>query len=110
MTTQHPNVQTRQQHAVITSPTRTVPDSHGRATDLHDIDTDEHGPTMHLHGPGIYMSPTRTSTASIRTKHDLRPTDKNLYKSRLMSGDSIIMQSNLEGVISYTNLKRQKPP
>ncbi|KAH3753044.1 hypothetical protein DPMN_187674 [Dreissena polymorpha] len=31
MTTRHPHGPTRQQHAIITAPTRTFPDSHGRA-------------------------------------------------------------------------------
>ncbi|KAH3799834.1 hypothetical protein DPMN_087650 [Dreissena polymorpha] len=100
--------QTRQQHAINTAPTRNVPDMHDRATDLHVRDTDKHGRTRHLHGPSRTLSTTtRTNKISIRTKSDLRRIDNNLYKSRLIFGDSIIQQSNIEGVNSYTYIERQ---
>ncbi|KAH3774077.1 hypothetical protein DPMN_175448 [Dreissena polymorpha] len=81
---------TRQQHAILTAPKRIVPDSHGRATDPHadphERDTDKQEPTR------TCTTTTRTNTASIRTKPDLSRTDNNLYKSRLIFGDSIIQQ------------------
>ncbi|KAH3808596.1 hypothetical protein DPMN_136953 [Dreissena polymorpha] len=39
-----------------------------------------------------YTTETRTNTASIRTKHDLRQTDTNFNKSRLIFYDSISLQ------------------
>ncbi|KAH3751483.1 hypothetical protein DPMN_186042 [Dreissena polymorpha] len=57
-----------------------------RATDLHGKDWDKYGPTRHLNGP------SRTYTTTTR---------------RSIFCDSISMQSNLEGVTSYTYLTRQ---